>query len=94
VIDNAEEIIEHEGAGGTFKSLTAHLLNYCPALSIVVTSRRSMGILKDTFQGKIQVLTQLSLAFSVELFFDRTQGNTITSQEVFQVLKMDQNYPT
>lgn len=51
IIDNAEEIIEH--IEGDFKSLTAKFLNDCATLSIIVTSRRSMGTLKDTFQGKI-----------------------------------------
>jgi hypothetical protein len=57
VIDNAEELVEH--TENDFKLFAAQFLNECEYLSLVVTSRRSMGTLKDTFQGKIQLIHAL-----------------------------------
>lgn len=91
VIDNAEELVEH--TENDFKLFAAQFLNECEYLSLVVTSRRSMGTLKDTFQGKIQLIHALKPQQSVELFFERTAHDSITAEECFELLVMDAQYP-
>ena len=53
IIDNAEGLIESKddtiGGSNEFRDLTSKLLNDCHYLFIIITSRRSMVNLDDTF---------------------------------------------
>jgi predicted ATPase len=49
VVDNVEDLIEHSAID--FKNLISKFLNECEDLSIVLTSRRSLGTLYDSVQG-------------------------------------------
>lgn len=81
IVDNAEDLIEHEG--NKFKALIAQFLNECESLSIVLTSRIPLGKLEETMQGKIQLVHALKDQPAVELFYDRTTSESITAEEVY-----------
>ncbi len=49
IVDNVEDLIEHSAID--FKNLISKFLNECEDLSLVLTSRRSLGTLYDSVQG-------------------------------------------
>jgi len=87
-IDNAEEIIEHDGK--RFKQLVARIINECTNLSIIITSRKNLGPMDDCIQSSIHVLHALKPQYSVEFFLEQTD---IEAEEILELIKLDKNYP-
>lgn len=82
VFDNAEDLIYYDNQ--PFRELITLLLDRCPGLKFLLTSRIWLGVLQD-IQEKIIELKELSSNNAVDLFLSRARP--INDNEKWDLIK-------
>lgn len=90
-LDNAEELIEYKQS--EFKQLLKKLLNSCPYLQILITSRKHLLKIDDNIDTDPLFIPELKGNKPVELFLKRTEKlRQISIQEIIEIIKLDKEF--
>ena len=68
------------------------MLNQIPQLSIILTSRKQLGIVPNCVAPKIQFLSRLKAEKDVELFLFHADAGKISSKDIYNFILADPNY--
>ena len=89
-LDNAEKMITNENE--KLKECIAQLLNQIPQLSIILTSRKQLGIVANCVAPKIQFLSRLKAEKDVELFIFHADIGKLGSRDIYNLILADPKY--
>ena len=90
-IDNAEGLIENEEK--KFKHFITKTLNLMPNMSIMITSRRPLGVFENCdFQERYFLVEPLKARDSVKLF-KKISEDEIHADEVLELMQASPEYP-